>query len=355
MTHVLLLGAANSIHLQRWANGLADAGVRITCASLHEALTDCWDERVQLLRLPGAAPLGYAAAAVALRRLMRQSGADLLHAHYASGYGVLATLAGCRPRLVSAWGSDVFEFPDRSPWHRFALERVLRSADGLASTSRAMADRMRKFVLASTPIAITPFGVDAERFRPDGATAVVRGGGEVRIGTVKTLAPVYGVDILLRAFARARCRAALRLRIVGDGPDTSALIDLAQALGVRDRVEFVGAVAHADVPAQLRALDVFVAASRHESFGVAVLEASACGVAVIASRVGGLPEVVVDGATGVLVDAEDVDALAAAIGALADDAAARVRLGVEGRRWVEQHYAWTASVQTMLALYRSLA
>ena len=206
------------------------------------------------------------------------------------------------------------------------------------------------------PVAITPFGVDLDAFAPRPASAADPSAALV-IGTVKTLASKYGIDTLLRAFACLAPRHdGLRLRIVGDGPDRAALQALAAQLGIDARCEFVGAVAHADVPAQLRGLDIFVAASRldSESFGVAVIEASACALPVVVTRVGGLPEVVSENETGLIVERDDVAALAAALQRLIDDADLRGRLGRNGRSWVAQRYEWRACVQRMLQAYRDV-
>ncbi len=361
MMKLLLLGAANSIHLQRWANALAASGLQVGCASAQAPLQEGWHADVIHHPLPYGAGGGSAAYLLnigALRRLLARGGYALLHAHYASGYGLLATVANARPRLVSAWGSDVVEFAARSPLHRLLLRRVLRGADALAATSASLAERVQDLLAPQqSPVCVTPFGVDLRRFVPPSATADPSGE-PLLIGTVKTLAPVYGVDLLIEAFARLPPHnaggRALRLRLVGDGPDRAALEALCAHRGVRERVDFVGSVAHAEVPAELRRLDIYVAASRQESFGVAVLEASACARPVVVTRVGGLPEVVVDGVSGLLVPPEDVGALAAALAALVDDAPRRAALGAAGRRHVRAHYDWDDSVERMLALYRSL-
>src|SRR5690606_27747728 len=141
--------------------------------------------------------------------------------------------------LVSVWGSDVYEFPALSPVHRALVRRVVRSADAVASTSAAMARQVER---VAGPLRragfITPFGVDTDRFRP-AAASNTRNDGQIVIGTIKTLAHAYGIDTLIDAFALLRQRAggeALRLRIVGDGPDRRALELRAAALG--DAVEF---------------------------------------------------------------------------------------------------------------------
>lgn len=353
---LMLLGAANSTHIQHWANGLVRAGLDVLCVSQHEPLPSDWDERVEHCRLPVSGGRGYVLNARELRRLMYEKGASLLHAHYASGYGLMATLSGCRPRLVSAWGSDIQEFPERSPLHRMLLRRVLCSADAVACTSLSMTRRVQSLTGGRVQPVVTPFGVDIDRFAPVGEATVPHEDGTLYIGTVKSLASVYGIDLLLRAFAALRCRVAdaptLRLRIVGDGPQRGELYELTSSLGLQDAVEFVGTVPNVRVPAELRSLDVFVVASRHEGFGVAAVEAAACGLPVVASTAGGLPEVVDDGTTGLLVPVEDVDTLTAAIARLIDDAVLRHRLGAAGREMAVQRYGCAACVATMLSLYR---
>jgi len=170
---------------------------------------------------------------------------------------------------------------------------------------------------------------------------------------------------LIRAFARLQedpqldtkqLGKRLRLILVGGGDQQSELALLAKSLGVRDKVTFVGPVAHGDVPTWLNQLDIYAAASRleSESFGVAVIEASACGLPVVVSDVGGLPEVVQDGVTGFVVPREDPEALAAAIKRLVLDESLRRRMGQAGRQFVLSTYEWERCVDTMEAVYREV-
>ncbi len=357
---VLLVGAGNSIHLQRWANALVQAGLQVACATVHRPLPQGWDGRVALHLLKPHGGAGYALAGPALRRLIYGGGFDLVHAHYATGYGLLATLAGARPRLVSVWGSDVDEFPDISPVHRWLLRRILQQANALAATSQALVRRVQQLLLRPPPIFVTPFGVDTAAFAPVSGDGLQVTGSvhALFIGTSKGLATVYGIDILLRAFAllpeHAPDGRPLRLRLLGTGPQAADYQALSATLGLQHRVEFAGNIAHALMPAALQQLDIYVAPSRQESFGVSVLEASACAKAVVASRVGGLPEVVQHGVTGLLVPPGDVPALAAALLQLVQDAPLRAALGAAGRRMVQERYGWEACVSTMVAVYRQL-
>ena len=166
---VLLLSGANTIHTPRWANGLVAAGVSVVCASQHPFMPHVWDERVECVRLPHSPPWGYLVNGGVVARLFTQRRCDLLNAHYATGYGLLARRSGVRPCVLSIWGSDVYDFPALSPLHRSLVRSTLRWVDVVASTSRVMAQQAQR-VLGShelrEPIAITPFGVDTTRFAP---------------------------------------------------------------------------------------------------------------------------------------------------------------------------------------------
>jgi glycosyltransferase involved in cell wall biosynthesis len=222
---------------------------------------------------------------------------------------------------------------------------------------------MKEQTLSLVPtsnVTVVPFGIDTGVFSKAESRPLEKG--EVVVGTVKTLAPKYGIDILIRAFALARedlreskSEEAVRLRllIVGGGPDETKLKILAEECGVADVSTFSGRVPHEEVPEYLHQMDVYVAVSRSESesFGVAVIEASACGLPVIVSDVGGLPEVVVVDRTGLIVRREDVSATAQAISRLVQDRNLRQRMGLQGRLHVEENYEWTNNVSQMEEVY----
>jgi L-malate glycosyltransferase len=352
---IALLGPANSIHLQRWAAALVARGHAVSVVSQHRAPRSLLPQAADVCWLPRESQLGYFSNALALRRHLASWRPDLLNVHYASGYGTSGALAAFRPTLLSVWGSDVYDFPYESAIKGWLLRSVLRRATAIASTSHAMAAQVRRLTPERRDIAVTPFGVDLSRFsaRPSSQ-------GPLTIGIVKSLAHKYGVDLLLRAFAGlcgdAQVQAAqpaCRLLIVGDGPQRDQLVRLAAQLGIAERTQFVGAVAHADVPHCLHQLDIYAAPSRldSESFGVAVIEAGACGLPVVVSDVGGLPEVVVAGETGLVVPRDDVPALQAALKCLVLDPALRERLGAAGRAHVEREYEWGHCVDLMERCY----
>jgi len=146
----------------------------------------------------------------------------------------------------------------------------------------------------------------------------------------------------------------ITITIAGTGEMTPRLKELAVSLKVDSHVDFVGLVDHSEVYALLEKHHIMVMPSLQEAFGVAALEASACGRPVIASRVGGVPEVVEDGVTGLLVPPGDVGALAEAIVGLARDRERCERMGRAGREMVRQRYRWEHSLDMMSELYESL-
>lgn len=355
---IAFLGKRHSIHAVRWVNALAERGHEMHFLSI-ERHGEPLHPSVKFYALPGIKPLGFFTAASSLRELLTLIQPDLLNAHYASGYGTTARLSRFRPTLLSVWGSDVYDFPFLSPLHRYLLVRNLSFADMISSTSEDMATLTRS-LHSATPIEIVPFGIDAERFVPEPGK---RDPEFITIGTVKSLGPKYGIDRLLNAFRMLQNRlleqapeagSRLRLRIVGDGPQKRELEALAKRLGIADVTTFVGRVEHAQVPAELARLDVYVALSRQESFGVAVLEASSMAIPVVVSNTGGLPEVVVHEETGMVAQRGDALEASRYLEALVLDESRRRAMGKAGRRFVLQNYTWSASVDRMERAYRSL-
>lgn len=355
---LLLLSAGSSIHTARWANGLSRAGVRVCLATQHPVRQKI-DPEVDVIQFPYRGNPGYLLMSWKLRKLARALRPDILNAHFASGYGTTGRLINWHPYLLSVWGSDVYSFPERSPVHRRLVKHNLMAADRVASTSHAMADRARVIAAGLGDIPVTPFGIDLAMFSD--VPALTRGNTDALvIGTVKALDETYGIDTLIEAFALlvgklVACGHPLAnritLRLVGDGSQAKALQSLSGRLGLAERVIFVGAVPHAEVPAELAKLDIYVALSRRESFGVAVLEAGAAGRPVVVSDAGGLPEVVRDGITGIVVPRENPAAAAAALFDLVGDPSRRTELGEAARQHVRDNYAWERCIDKMLSVY----
>lgn len=270
----------------------------------------------------------------------------------------MAWLSGIRRRLVSVWGGDVYDVPHRSILHRMLVLGALKGALRITSTSHVMAEEVRRLGVKAR-IDVIPFGVDTQLFSP--ASAGEERHAQFVIGTVKSLQRKYGIDTLIRGFVAALDYPAFValdpvLHIAGAGEARQEYESLAQAIG-RGRIFFEGHVDHAQVPDMLRRFDIYVAVSRDdsESFGVAIIEASACGLPVIVSDAGGLPEVVEHGVTGLVIERDSPCRLAEAIHSLAVDEKARRDMGAAGRQRVKRKYEWSDCVDRMVDLYEELS
>ena len=370
---ILIVADGGNIHTKRWAAALADAGVETVVFSLTPAETGFYSGKGVILHVfdlfsykqGGKKPFlkaiaRHSKAVRELKRLIKKEKPDIVHAHYATSYGLVAALAGFHPLIISVWGSDVYEFPKQSKINGLAVKFTLGRADRVLSTSMAMAEETKKYYCGD--IGITPFGVDTALFSPAGTSS---GGqnGCFTFGTVKTLSRRYGIDILLRAFAEAKrriqdtaggSRIKLKLIIAGRGKDESELKSLASELGIAEDTVFTGAVPHEKVPEIYSHINAAVFLSREESFGVAAVEAMACGCPVIASDAEGFKEIL-EGGAGIIVRKENWQEAAEAMVSIASDEGMRKRLASAGRKRVEERYDWHSNVATMLGEYRKLA
>lgn len=357
---ICLLANARSVHTRRWARAYAERGHDTHVLSIRDAeIPGVRVHPVALGAAGSASPLptalSYLRLGLGLRRRLRALRPQVLHASYAPTHGALAAFAGWRPWLLSVWGSDVVGVAERGWALRRWTRRALAAADRVCATSRFLAAEVER--LCPRPVGLTPFGVDVERFRPPPEGERAADGERFTVGFVKTLAPRYGAEVLLEAMARlAAARPAVRLVLVGRDETAGGLARRARQLGLGDRVEFRGFVPHDELPALFAGFDAVANPSVcAESFGVSILEASACGLPVVASETGGIPEVCRHGESGLLVPPGDAGALADALARLAGDAALRRRLGAAGRRMVVDAYRWEDCVDRMLAELTALA
>lgn len=350
---ILYLANAASIHTNRWVNYFSGKGHQVDVLSFEP--TKSVNANVKVHRLGRQLPfkMHYYSCRKVVRHFLDEIQPDILHAHYASGYATLGRLAGFRPYVVSVWGSDIFDFAQKSPMHRRIVAANLKSADRVCSTSRFMADEIRRH--CERDICLTPFGVDCELFRPPDHA---KSENEFVVGIVKTLEPKYGIEYLIRGFAifskRTPNTRKLRLMIAGGGSLRDSLQRLARDMNIEAQTTFLGFVPYEKVPEILGRFSVFVAPSVSESFGVAVVEASASGLPVVASRIGGLSEVVRDRVTGILIPPRDPMAIANSLDELLENESLRSELGKNGRKFVLENYEWTENASRMEHIYESL-
>ncbi len=246
---------------------------------------------------------------------------DVIVAHFLYPTAWLARIASMlsgRPYVVVAHGLDVASVQRRGLLARMSLAAT-RRASLVVVVSRALETHVRSELdlPESVPTVVINMGVDRVVFNPaadDGARSSLGWADGERVALFAgNLIERKGVDVLVDAFARLRAEGTCdRLVIAGAGPQRDPLGERASVLGVSQAVEFEGPVEAGRLAHLMAAVDVFVLPSRAEPLGVVLLEAMACGTPVVASRVGGIPEIVGD-RCGVLVEPDDAEALAAGI------------------------------------------
>tara|TARA_B110000459_G_C16621415_1_gene501928 strand:- start:3674 stop:4756 length:1083 start_codon:yes stop_codon:yes gene_type:complete len=354
---LLLLSDPTSIHTKKWIAALSQKNIEIAVFGLDLYRNDIYDEFNGVSVFSGGnsvkssfvGKLSYLNVLSALKKVYSEFRPDIVHAHYATSYGLLGGMLKHSPYIISVWGSDIYDFPQRSFLHKMILKRNFSKADLILSTGHKMAAETKKYT--NKTISVTPFGIDTDLFIPNKNKGK---DDKIIIGTVKSLEEVYGIDYLIKAFkilVKNNPNRQLELIIAGDGSLENELKILVKKLDLEKEVRFVGRVNHNEVVDVLNQFDIYVALSNMESFGVAILEASACEIPVVVSDTDGFKEVVEDGVTGLMVERKNPDAAAGSIQKLIDDIELRKMIGRAGRKAVLEHYNWVENVQEMVNIY----
>jgi len=293
---------------------------------------------------------------------------DLLHSHYwLSAWAAERMKAQLRIPHVTTFHTlgavkNQARPAEMEPQERLDTERkAIAAADGvIAFTGEERDNLVRIYGAHPDRVSIIPCGIDLDLFQPMDRQ---KARSELGLGNSKILLfagriqPFKGIDILVRAMARLPDSGETRLLIVG-GDSKSAdmlasLSSLAGELGIEDKVTFLGTVGHGRMPLFYSAADVCVVPSYHESFGLVALEALACGIPVVASRVGGLATIIKDGETGYLVNELSDEAFSRRLELLLGDEALRRRMGNAAHSSATK-YAWPTVARQVLGLYEEL-
>ncbi len=258
------------------------------------------------------------------------------------------------PFVIWGQGSDIYlSSAFEKPIHRL----ILANANKAIALTEHMKLEMQR-IYAAGDILVIPNGIDPENFhdlsRKQSRAKLQIGEKENIIVFVGTLRPVKGVEYLIRAVAILNAKAQdVRLIIVGDGEDRRDLENLVEELHMEDVVTFIGRVPNEKVPAYLVASDVFVLPSLSEGFALVNLEAMACGLPIVASEVGGLPDLIQNGENGFLVEPGNPHQIADKITLLLDNDSLREKISGKNKEKVKA-YTWESVVYQLETIYQKL-
>ena len=364
---ILLLSDSDSPHTIKWALSLRKINLSIGIFSIHKPNSNLYSDTddIYLTSINASRELQrkketsisksiYFQAIQKVRKVIREFKPDIVHAHYASSYGLIGALSGFHPYIISTWGSDIYNFPTYSIIYKSILKFSLSTADKILATSHALKKETQLYT--GQDVLITPFGVDTEKFYPRKVKSLFNEN-DIVIGTIKTLEKTYGIEFLIKAFSIVKKKyydKPLKLLIVGRGTQRKYLENLVKELNLENDTLFTGYIEYDHIEQYHNMLSIFVAPSLMESFGVSILEASACGKPVIATKVGGIPEVIENEKTGFIVESENPDSLAYVLEKLIGNVQMRRELGNNGRKKVLEEYSWQKSLDTMVSIYTSL-
>lgn len=347
---IAFVSSGNSIHVKKIANALVERGNEVTLYTLpdYNKLLSDFDKRVRIIKLPFSGKKGYYMNVPYLKKQLKKGNYDLINCHYASGFGTLGRLTGIHPMALAVFGADVYDYPYKSSGNMKRVIKNLDNADVITSTSKVMADKVHEYYSKDKPIFITPFGVDLNIFKPYN----IDKDDVFEFGIVKKIEHKYGIDILLKAYKSFREEvpdAKTRLVIYGRGSALEEYKIMSKKMGLNHCVIFKGFIQNELVPQVLSKMDVacFPSVLDSESFGVAAVEAMACGTPVIASDSSGFTEVIEDGVTGIIVPKKDVDALKnAMIKMYSMKEEQRKEMGQNGHERVKRLYNFEDNIQT---------
>lgn len=352
---VCIFGDTNSIHLQRIVPGLIARGADVHVVTRKsETIAGATVERFSVphpsvgnLRRWRGRWMKY------LRDFMGRF--DVVHVHFLHDWGFTPEIIKSGCFVVTPWGSDIVLPPGEgtpSPELLDARKMMLRHAVAVTAWGPTFAASVAEFAgIDAAFIDCLPLGVDLDLFRPVRSSAP-QAGDPKYVGFFKGFREVYGATTLMHAIPTVvETIPDARFQMIGDGPELQTCQQLAGRLGVQSHVKWCRRQPHRNLPNYLAGWKLSVIPSNCESFGAAALESAAMGVPVVASNVGGLPETVRHGETGLLVPPRVPEQLAAAIITLLEDEPRRLRMGAAGRSMVEREYEWNAILDDWVQLY----
>lgn len=352
---ICYLADINSYHTKKWCKYFVLKGYEVHVISISSG--ECEGVNVHSLELNSSiskkeksfGKLSYLNRIKRIKEIVRNIKPDILHAHYASSYGLFGAICNYHPYIISLWGSDILLFPREGFIQRSIIKYNFRKADRIFSTSLYMKDEAKRYTNKS--IDITHFGIDTSIFY----NKETRDEENITIGIVKSLEKIYGIDYLIRAFSNLLNRYEnIKLEIVGDGTQEESLRNLAIELGVRDKVNFKGRLNSNQVAEFYNKINIAVFPSISESFGVSVLEAQACGLPVIVSDIKAFRETTLIGESSLLCKIKDAKSIELALEKLIIDGKLRSRMGKIGSEFVRSNFEENNEFEKIEKIYNEI-
>lgn len=298
MIRICFLADGQSIHTRRWCAWFSGQGYEVHVISFRDAeipgatvhFVDCGPVNVAgnnkrfLLKIPQ------------IRRLVKQIAPDIVHAHYATSYGLTGALCGRKPFVLTALGSDVLVSPFENTLYRWLLEFVFRKADWITAMSDPMKDVMIRLGADAAKISTVIFGIDPDVFHAEGRTDAEE---PFTLISTRNFEPVYNINVLLKAVAGVKPDIpGLKMHLVGRGSMEGTLKEMIVALKLEDVILFHGQQTQLQIAELLRQSQLFLSVSSSDGNNISLNEAMACGCFSVVSDIPANRQWIQDGLNG---------------------------------------------------------
>lgn len=301
-------------------------------------------------------------------KVVEKNKIDLIHAHFAYPEGLIGLLAKRRtskPLVVTCHGYDILIEPSAGYGVRLSkridaiVSRVLNDADAIVTASKATFNEASKVVKNCSKVHLIPNAIDVQRFDPtingSNISKMLRIEGHTVVFTLRGHEPKYGLEYLIRAVPLVvKERNDVAFVIGGDGSLRRYYEQLAVKLCVKEKLIFTGKIPQSEVPYYYAMSDIVVVPSLQEAFGLVVSEAMACGKPVIGTMVGGIPDQIIDGYNGFLVQPRNPSQIAEKILWLSNNPEKAKIMGMNGRKIVEERFDINKRIDKIRSLYEKL-
>ncbi|MFH1699537.1 MAG: glycosyltransferase [Candidatus Zixiibacteriota bacterium] len=346
---IAMLAQAGSVHTDRWCEALAARGHHLRLIS--NSRIDSGDNALDTVYLPGKSSLSYVLNISSAKKEISNFNPDIVHIHYATGFALWGIFQNVAPLVVSVWGTDVADALRKKLMVGPITKRALRKARVVTASSMfLLKETIRLESSVADKIEYIPFSINLNpQLRKSGSEWKKNG---IKFIFAKQYISNYAPEMVLQAYAQARSKMPpSNLLMIGGGSQKEFLEILAENLNISNSVSIKDWVEKNTALELIAGSDIMLMPSYQESFGVAALEAAAYGLPVIATNVGGIPEIINDGINGILIEPGDSNALANAMVKLGNNADMRKSMGEAGMKHFQKNFGWPKSIDKMERVY----
>lgn len=353
------LSIGRHLHTERWIGWFVERGHE--CHLLTVQPGPVAGVTVHDIRTAGPTkPVRYARSLSQVKRILQEVRPDLLNTHFLTGYGYWGDFSGFHPNVLSVWGDDVYVTPHENALKMWLARRALRHADLVTGDSQDILRACVQLGAEADRCFEILWGVDFAQFHPARPQTIreqlgIPTGAPVVFSPRSFTQPYYNLDVIIEACARLKCdRPDVHVVFAGYEGDQTPFADRARAAGLTADTHFVGRIPHERFAEYLVASDVFVSVPSVDATAVSLLEAMACGTAIIVSALASSMEWIVDGRNGRVVPPRDVAALHAALADLVGDPPRRAAFGAAAERLARERVSHDLNMHHAESLYLHL-